>query len=236
HAMARAGLNWDLAPVVDLDLNPDNPVIGRWGRSFSADPAVVARHARAFADGLYDEGVLDCLKHFPGHGSSRGDTHKGAVDVTATARPALELEPYRRLIAARMADCVMVGHLYDAHLDPGAVATVSSRVVTGILRERLGYDGLVLTDDLQMGAITKTMPVEEAAVRAVAAGADMVTLSAPSPELARRVRDALVDAVRSGRLTRRRVVEADLRIERFKGRLKGLDRGGVDLPDLEPVP
>lgn len=236
-AMARSGLNWDLAPVVDLNLRPDNPIIGKWGRAFSDDPVVVARHARAFAQGLYDEGVLSCLKHFPGHGSSAGDTHKGAVDVTDTARLGLELAPYRQLIKEDLADCVMLGHLFNEVLDPDHIATVSSAVITGLLRNELDYDGIVLTDDLQMGAVLDSYPLEEAAVLAAAAGADMLILSnAHGPRdasTAKKVHAALVGAVKSGRLPRRRVVEANLRIKRFKSRLPGLDRGGFDLPAEE---
>ncbi|MBI5596904.1 MAG: glycoside hydrolase family 3 protein [Elusimicrobia bacterium] len=240
EAMAQAGLNWDLAPVVDLDLNADSPAIGRWKRSFSDDPKVVARHARAFAEGLYEHGVLSCLKHFPGHGSSRGDSHKGAVDVTETARPGLEMEPYRILIEQDLADCVMPGHLYNENLDPEDIATVSTAVVTGLLREELGYDGIVLTDDLQMGAVKESYSLEEAAVRAVVAGADMLTLSNAEgrrdADKAKRVLAALLNAVKDGRLSRRRIVEANLRIKRFKSRLPGLDRGGFDLPPPEPDP
>ncbi|MBI3299280.1 MAG: glycoside hydrolase family 3 protein [Elusimicrobia bacterium] len=235
EAMAETGLNWDLAPVVDLALDPDSPAIGRWKRAFSDDPAVVARQARAFAEGLYDAGVLSCLKHFPGHGSSRDDSHKGAVDVTETARPDLELAPYRILIEADVADCVMLGHLYNANLDPDDIATVSSAVITGLLREDLGFDGLVLTDDLQMGAVSASYTLEDAAVRAVGAGADMLILSnvqgsrRASP--AGRVVAALVSAVRSGRLPRRRLVEANLRIQHFKSRLRGVD---PDEPEEDP--
>lgn len=237
EAMAQAGLNWNLAPVVDLALNPDSPAIGRWKRSFSDDPAVVARHARAFAEGLYDHGVLSCLKHFPGHGSSREDSHKGAVDVTDTAKPDLEMMPYRILIEADFADCVMLGHLFNETLDPEDIATVSSPVVTGLLREELGYDGIVLTDDLQMQAVLQSYPLEEAAVRAIAAGADMLILSnalgARDASIAKRVHQALVKAVLDGRLSRRRLMEANMRILRFKSRLRGLDRGGFDLPTQE---
>lgn len=240
-AMARAGLNWDLAPVVDLNLKPDNPIIGKWGRAFSEDPVVVARHARAFAQGLYDKGVLSCLKHFPGHGSSAGDTHKGAVDVTDTARLDLELAPYRQLIKEDMADCVMLGHLYNETLDPDDIATVSSAVIRGLLRDELDYDGIVLTDDLQMGAVLESYTLEEAAVRAAVAGADMLILSnAVGPRdasIARKVHAALIAAVQDGRLPRRRVMEANLRIKRFKSRLPGLDRGGFDLiPETEDDP
>ncbi len=236
RAMALAGLNWDLAPVLDVNINPDSPAIGHWKRSFSDEPAVVARHARAFADGLYEEGVLSCLKHFPGHGSSKADTHRGAADVTDTAKPDLELAPYRLLIKEDMADCVMLGHLYNENLDDQDVVTFSSPVVTGLLRSDLGYDGIVLTDDLQMGAVAAEYPLEEAAVRAVAAGADILTLSNSQRDAsaAKRVHAALMAAIRSGRIPKRRVVEANVRIKRFKNRLPGVDRGGVDLPEEEP--
>jgi beta-N-acetylhexosaminidase len=112
-----AGVTWDLAPVVDVGYNPANPVIVGRGRSYGANPLVVTAHARAFIRGLHAEGVLSALKHFPGHGSSFGDSHEGFVDVTATADKDLELLPYRALLGERAADAVMTAHLFNRHLD-----------------------------------------------------------------------------------------------------------------------
>lgn len=223
--LAQSGINWNLAPVVDLDLNPDNEVIGGQGRAFSAEPEAVARHAEAFARGLRMHGILNCLKHFPGHGSSRGDSHREVVDVTRTADLDVELEPYRRLTDLGLADAVMTAHVFLRRVDPGRPATLSYPAVTGLLRRRLGFEGVVLTDDLQMAAITELHPVEEAAVLAADAGVDMLTISNNlgryDAALPRRVHAALTAAVREGRLSRDRVAEASARVLKLKARLAG---------------
>src|SRR5688572_17268620 len=127
-AMLReAGINWNLAPVVDVGYNPANPVIVGSGRSFSANPALVAAQARAFITGLRSEGVLSALKHFPGHGSSFADSHQGFVDVTDTANPILELAPYRLLFAEHAVDSVMTAHVFNRYLDSRYPATLSRR-------------------------------------------------------------------------------------------------------------
>src|SRR5438874_42761 len=130
--LRAAGINWDLAPVVDVGYNPANPVIVGAARSFSANPLLVTAHARAFVRGMRDEGVLTALKHFPGHGSSYGDSHKGFVDVTATANPDVELVPYRALITEGMADSIMTAHVFNRALDERLPATLSLRTITGL--------------------------------------------------------------------------------------------------------
>lgn len=221
--LAQSGINWNLAPVVDLDLNPDNEVIGGQGRAFSNEPDTVARHAEAFARGLKMHGILNCLKHFPGHGSSRGDSHREVVDVTRTADLDVELEPYRRLTRLGLADAVMTAHVFMSRVDPDRPATLSYAAVTGLLRRRLGFEGVVLSDDLQMAAITELHPVEEAAVLAAGAGVDVITLSNNlgryDSAMPRKVHAALTAAVRDGRLPRERVAEASRRVLKLKARL-----------------
>ena len=159
--LADLGVNLNLAPVVDVNLNSQNPVIGKLERSFSADPAIVTRHALEVLDALHRHGVLGTLKHFPGHGSSTGDSHLGIADVTGTWSPE-ELEPYRKIMAAGQADVVMTAHIFNANLDPVYPATLSKPIITGLLREELGYDGVVMSDDLQMGAIRRYYGFETA--------------------------------------------------------------------------
>lgn len=175
ETMAEVGVNLNLAPVVDVAVNPRNPIITRYGRSFSADPAAVAAQAEAFIDGHHDVGLRCTLKHFPGHGSSRGDTHLGFVDVTDTWTDA-ELLPYRRLIAAGKADAVMTAHIFNRALDPELPATLSPAVITGLLREELGYDGVIFTDDLQMRAISDLFRLDRAIELALLAGVDVVSI------------------------------------------------------------
>lgn len=174
------GFNLDFAPVVDVDTNPANPVIG--DRSFSADAAHVARHGLAFAHGLARAGIAACAKHFPGHGDTVLDSHL-ALPRLAHARERLdrvELAPFRAL--APHVPAVMTAHVVFDALDSGVPATLSRRVVTGLLREEIGFGGVVFTDDLEMRAIADGWGVGEAACLAIEAGCDAV-LVCSKPEL-----------------------------------------------------
>jgi beta-N-acetylhexosaminidase len=176
-SMLRAvGINWDLAPVVDVGYNPANPVIVAAARSFGANPLQVTEHARAFVQGLRAEGVLTALKHFPGHGSSFDDTHLGFTDVTDTASPELELAPYRALISGGFADSVMTAHVFNKRLDEQYPATLSRATVNGLLRTELGFKGPIVSDDLRMGAIERQYGIGEAAVLALDAGIDVLLI------------------------------------------------------------
>jgi len=223
RAMHAAGLNWTLAPVVDVNINPQNPVIGRHGRSFSADPDVVTRHAHAFIRGLNSFGILNCIKHYPGHGSSKDDSHLNAVDISDTSQPYKELFPFRVLIDRGIVDCVMTAHIYDKKVDPKWIVTFSSKALTGDLRGELGFKGVVVSDDLQMKAVTKRYSLAQAAVMTLSAGSDMVTISNNrsryEENLARSVHDAIMDAVRDGRLSEERIREASGRVRAMKEKL-----------------
>jgi len=221
--LRAAGINWDLAPVVDVGYNPANPVIVGAARSFSANPLLVTAHARAFVRGMRDEGVLTALKHFPGHGSSYGDSHKGFVDVTATANPDVELVPYRTLIAERMADSIMTAHVFNRALDDRLPATLSLRTITGLLRGELGYDGPVVTDDLRMGAIQEHYGLAPAAAAALAAGADGLLIAddrlPDGRSAALQTLAALRRRLARGRLDPERVESALARVAALKARL-----------------
>ncbi len=224
--LREAGINWNLAPVVDLALNPLNPVIVRHGRAFSTDPEIVVVQARAFLEGMKTGGILTTLKHFPGHGSSREDSHLGFVDVSETANPDLELRPYRELIAEGLVDSVMTAHVFNRRIDPCYPATLSRPTIQRLLRETLRFDGLVVTDDLLMGAIAKEFGLEEAGVLALQAGADMLLISSPrlpdgagAPD---RILVALKRAISEGTLSTSAVEVALQRIDRFRTHLGGL--------------
>jgi len=174
--LARLGINLNLAPVVDVNTNPWNPIIGRYERSYSADPAVVAAHAKAAIDAHRPHNVLCTLKHFPGHGSSQGDTHAGFVDVT-DSWSVIELAPYATLIGAGDCDLIMTAHIFNATLDAEHPATLSHNIITGLLREQLGYNGVVISDDMQMGAIAKLYDLETAVGLAINAGVDIIAFS-----------------------------------------------------------
>ncbi|HLF70959.1 MAG TPA: beta-N-acetylhexosaminidase [Dehalococcoidia bacterium] len=219
--LKAAGVNLNLAPVVDLDVNPNNPAIGAFGRSFSADPAVVVRQAGAFIDAHHEAGLLTTLKHFPGHGSSTADSHKGFVDVTNTWSE-VELEPFRQLIAAGKADAVMTAHIFNARLDPEHPATLSQKTITGVLRQQLGYDGVVITDDLQMAAIREYYGFEASVELAVQAGADIIAIANSliyEPYGHTRAFDTIYGAVAAGRISAARIDESYRRIYRLKARL-----------------
>ena len=220
--LAPAGVNLNLAPVVDLNVNADNPVIGTLGRSFSADPDVVVRQALAFIDAHHAHGVLCTLKHFPGHGSSTADSHKGFVDVTGTWS-LRELKPYRDIIAAAKADAIMTAHVFNANIDATHPATLSHNTITGILRGELGYDGVVLTDDMQMGAIRDYYGFEQGIELAINAGADIISIANQTgtydPLLHERGFTAIRQAVDASRISPARIDESYRRIIRLKGRL-----------------
>jgi len=167
------GINLNLAPVVDLNTNPDNPVIGKLERSYSKDPEIVTSHAEKFIQAFHRYNVLCTLKHFPGHGSSTGDSHLGMVDVSRTWIED-ELFPYSSLISKHKVDAVMTAHVFNKHLDSKYPATLSKRIITGLLREKLKYNGVVISDDMQMGAIAQEYGLESAIFRAVEAGVDIL--------------------------------------------------------------
>ena len=174
--LARAGINLNFAPVVDLNVNPDNPIIGKFRRSFSADPETVSRHARAVIEAQHEHGVAGCLKHFPGHGSSSQDSHLGFTDVSSTWDP-LELAPYRDLIARGLADTVMTAHIFNRGLDPDYPATLSRRTISGLLRGELGFAGVVISDDMDMKAISAEYSRETALELALNAGIDILLIA-----------------------------------------------------------
>lgn len=161
------GINYNLAPIVDLDINKRNFIIHKLHRSFSKDPYVVAQKARLFIKAMHTQNVLTALKHFPGHGSSLGDTHKGFVNVT-NLWTQKELIPYEQI--NNDADTIMVAHLYNKKLDPLYPATLSKKTIQHLLREQIGYNGVVITDDLLMGAIRKKYSLKRSIELALNAG------------------------------------------------------------------
>jgi beta-N-acetylhexosaminidase len=211
--LAACGVNLDLAPVADVNSDELNPIIGV--RSFGSEPALVARHTAAFVSGLQGRGVAACAKHFPGHGATRADSHLElpTIDVDRETLLARELVPFRAAIEAGV-QSIMTAHIRVPAIDE-LPATLSRAHLTGLLREELGFDGMVITDALEMGAVSKTVGVEEGAVLAIAAGADALCLGHDlGHEDVESVRKALVEAVRTGRLSEERLAEAAARVER----------------------
>ncbi|MEM8855577.1 MAG: glycoside hydrolase family 3 N-terminal domain-containing protein, partial [Pseudomonadota bacterium] len=179
-ALSDLGFTVNLGPVVDLDTYPANPVIGRHGRSFGKDPSEVTQFAKTFINAHADAGVATALKHFPGHGSSRADSHVGKADITRTWSRQ-ELAPFRNLVRESGVDMVMVGHLDLAPLSGEAnlPASLSPVAIESVLRQALCFDGLIVSDDLSMDAITDRWTLEDAAVLAIEAGSDVALMSLP---------------------------------------------------------
>ncbi len=171
--LKSVGINYDLAPDVDLAINPKNRVIYQLGRSFGSTPEDVAHYSTIFIDAMRSHGILTSAKHFPGHGSSLGDTHKGFVDVTKLWQKK-ELEPYRILTQQGVLDTVMVAHVFNKKIDDKYPATLSRKTIKGLLRGELGFDGVTITDDLQMGAIAHKYGLKNTLKLAIAAGNDIL--------------------------------------------------------------
>ncbi|MFI3324299.1 MAG: glycoside hydrolase family 3 N-terminal domain-containing protein [Rikenellaceae bacterium] len=170
--VASIGVNLNFAPCVDVDINPSCPVIGHFARSFSPDEQRVAHCASIYVEEHRKADVRTALKHFPGHGSSLADSHFGLTDITATWQQR-ELAPYSTLIDLGLCDAVMVSHLYNSNIDADYPATLSRATINGILREQLGWQGVVVTDDMQMRAITDHYGFEHAVTLALNAGVDL---------------------------------------------------------------
>jgi beta-N-acetylhexosaminidase len=218
ETLMSVGVTLNLAPVVDLAVNPDNPIIAAVERSFSADPDVVIAHATAFIEAHHDVGVRSAIKHFPGQGSATGDTHAGVVDVTDVWTET-ELEPFAALVGQRLPDAVLTAHIFNGRLDPDHPATLSKPTVTGILRERLGWDGAVISDDMQMGAIRDAYGYEEAVALAIEAGVDVLLIANQlvyEPDIAPRTIDIIEGLVASGRISEERIDASYRRILALK--------------------
>jgi beta-N-acetylhexosaminidase len=226
--LAELGINLNLAPVVDLNLNPDNPVIGSLERSFGPQAADILPCVKAFVRAHHRNGVLTTLKHFPGHGSSAGDSHLGLVDVTKTHSPD-ELGPYRELIAEGLADAVMTAHIHHRDIDPDFPATLSLKFLQDILRKELGFDGVIISDDMQMGAITEHYGFEEAVVLAVRAGCDIIAIAnngkVYDEEAPHKARRAILQAVRDGVISSGHIRQSLRRIRTLKERLQNQPQG-----------
>ncbi|MFC4077028.1 beta-N-acetylhexosaminidase [Salinithrix halophila] len=215
------GINMNLAPSLDVNNNPANPIIGV--RSFSGDPSLTSVMAKANLRGYREGNVLSVIKHFPGHGDTSMDSH---VDMPTVDHPfsrlnRVELVPFKSAIREGV-DAVMSAHITFPSIDdtPGLPGTLSKKVLTGLLREKLGYDGVIMTDDMEMGAIVENFGSAEAAVRAVKAGADIVLVC---HDLTRQQQSihAVIDAVKKGEISEKRIDHSLQRILRLKAKKLG---------------
>ncbi|WP_115704139.1 glycoside hydrolase family 3 protein [Legionella sainthelensi] len=212
QTLKNTGFNLNFAPELDVNVNPDNPIIGKKERSFSSDPKQVTRYASIYSQQFLNQKIQCAYKHFPGHGSSTKDSHLGFVDVTDTWQ-AYELEPFQQLLSSS-ASCgmIMTAHLVNRKLDPsGLPATLSHKVLTDLLRKQLHFKGVIITDDMQMKAISDNYGLEQALILAINAGADMLifgnNLPAPSQDPTQ-VIDIIEAKVNSGEISQERINEA----------------------------
>ncbi len=220
--LASVGINYNLAPDVDLAINKKNYVIYKLGRSFGSNPKQVVKYASIFMDAMHNNGVLTSLKHFPGHGSSLGDTHKGFVDVTNLWKP-IELEPYRLLAQSQNIDTVMVAHVFNKKLDSKYPATLSRKIINGKLRGEFGFNGVVITDDLQMGAINKKYGLKNTLKLAINAGNDILLfgnqLSVKSMVKTKTLVDTVKKMISSGEISLVDIEASNERLKTLKAKL-----------------
>lgn len=216
--LSRLGINMNLAPVVDLNLNPDNPVIGGLKRSFSQDPETVVKHAGIYIKTLHNYNILSALKHFPGHGSSKKDSHLGVVDVTQMWSQK-ELIPYRQLIDSNLVDAVMTAHIFNAKLDSTYPATLSRPTLTGILRNDLGFNGVVISDDLMMSAIREEYGLKTTIKQAIQAGVDILVFANNSiydPEIVPKAHNIINELIKEGAISKEQIDQSYQRIMDLK--------------------
>ncbi|RYE84682.1 MAG: glycoside hydrolase family 3 protein [Hyphomicrobiales bacterium] len=226
RGIAAVGFTVNFGPVADLNVNPNNQIIARFGRAFGKTASTVAAYDQAFIAAHHAAGLVTSLKHFPGHGSSTADSHEGFVDISKTWDP-VELEPYRALFAQGYEDFVMVGHLFHSgYAGDGDIklpASLSPEWITGVLRGELGFKGVVISDDLEMGAIREHFGLRDTVVRAVNAGMDVLLFSNTAkarPTLAAEIRKILVDEAEADPAFKARIEESYARIVAMKGRIE----------------
>lgn len=209
--------NLNFAPLLDLTLNETQGIIGKLGRSFSEDPTKTAKLAKLFVESFAKQKIHCCYKHFPGHGSAIGDTHEGFVDVTETFE-LKELEPYKLLLKEESKVMVMTAHVINRKLDPsGLPATLSKTMLTHLLRQEFGFNGVIISDDLQMHAISKHYSIDEALSLTINAGSDMMIFANQIDEITPiEVIDKIEKLVLTGKIAENRIEESYQRIAALK--------------------
>ena len=215
--MVSLGINLNFAPVVDLNIERDSGAIGVYERSFSEDPDIVIRHAQKTIEAHQEKGVIPVLKHFPGHGSAKGDSHKGMTDVTETWNEA-ELIPYEELLKDPGTLAVMTAHVFNQNIDPDYPATLSTKAI-GILRDRFNYDGVIFSDDMQMEAISNEYGLEQAIVLCINAGVDVLVFGnnlGYDEDLPDKFQKIVLEAIRKGDISEERIDVSFKRIMELK--------------------
>jgi len=217
-----SGINLNFAPVVDLNIHDNNPIIGGIKRSFSPEPDRVIKCAETWIDCHRQFNVISCPKHFPGHGSSTADSHLGFVDISDSWHES-ELLPFQHLISTNRAEMIMVGHLFNRNIDHRFPATLSHLTVTGILRNTLEFQGVIVTDDMQMKAISNHFTFAEAICHSLSAGIDMIIIGnnlEHRPELLQEAIEAVWSGLKKGSVREETVIASLERIRRLKLSIK----------------
>lgn len=223
--LSNLGFNVNFAPVVDLNTNPDNPVIGSIERSYGKDPALVTKHASIVIEEHQKQNILPVIKHFPGHGSAWNDSHVGMADVTNTWVDT-ELIPYKNLAQTEYHFGVMTAHVLNRNLDEELPATLSRPIQTGLLRSTIGFDGLLFSDDMQMEAIRSFYGLEFAIEKALNAGVDILVFGNNSiyqPDIVPRAVNIILKLIEDGAVTERTINESYERVLKTKRRLGLID-------------
>ena len=219
--LSSLGINVNFSPVVDLNINPTSPAIGNIERSFSADPGVVYNHSKIVIEEHHEKNLLNALKHFPGHGSAESDSHLGFTDITNTWQ-SVELEPYRMLINNGFADFVMTAHIYNQNLDSEYPATLSNKIMTKILREQLNFTGVIISDDMNMSAISQHYGLETAIEKSINAGVDILIFANNliyDEQIAVKGVDIIKKLVEEGKISKERINDSYNRIMKLKEKL-----------------
>jgi beta-N-acetylhexosaminidase len=235
--LQQSGINTDYAPDADVDVNPSSPAIGALGRSFSSKPDSVAAHVGWFIDEMHRKNIITTVKHFPGHGSAATDSHLGFTDISTTWTTQ-ELVPFQSIISNRTADIIMMGHLFNRSLDSLYPASLSYNIVTTILRKQLGFDGVIITDAMNMGAITQNYGFEQSIILAVKAGVNLLLYPANfdslNRSLARTIVGLIEKNVQSGVIPQSCIDDSYARIMNLKTKYLGVTlvyvEGNSNLP------
>lgn len=216
--LSKLGFNINFAPVVDLNTNPENPIIGKLERSYGADPELVEKHAGIVIDSHFDKNILPVIKHFPGHGSAWNDSHVGMADVTDTW-DAIELQPFKNLTSGKNRPGVMTAHVFNEHLDSELPATLSKPVQTNLLRNEIGFKGVLFSDDMQMDAIRSFYGLEFAIKHAILAGVDVLVFannSVYNPDIVPMATSIIKTLIDDEIISEERIEESYLRIKQAK--------------------
>ncbi len=213
--LSELGISCNLAPVVDLAINPENWVIVKLGRSYGVSEEKVIKYARIFCDSLHSRRIISVLKHFPGHGSSSQDSHKGFVDISESWTP-VELKPYEVLIREGRAKMIMTAHVFNRNLDPSYPATLSYKIINDLLRNKLRFKGVVISDDMQMKAIADYYSLSEAVTLAINAGVNILLFANQMGNISlEEVVELIYDELKKGNIKLEKIIESNRLIQKL---------------------